>query len=91
MKLEAAELLRHLRTGGRWLQLAYPKARWLRDGAMRFSEWGQHTDGSGTPWAEWYDMDKVLALLAPAKLQPILYHEWHDNELYWRDLKLLGI
>jgi 2-polyprenyl-3-methyl-5-hydroxy-6-metoxy-1,4-benzoquinol methylase len=25
---ECAELLRHLKIGGRWLQLAYPKCRW---------------------------------------------------------------
>src|SRR6266851_10252751 len=35
LKPEYQELLRHLKVGGRWLQLAYPKARWVRDGRPR--------------------------------------------------------
>jgi hypothetical protein len=31
MKPEYQELLRHLKVGGRWLQLAYPKSLWRRD------------------------------------------------------------
>ena len=49
---EVAELRRHLKVGGRWLQLAYPKTRWVREGRLPFSQWGIMTDGPGTPWAE---------------------------------------
>ena len=32
LKPEYEELVRHLKTGGRWLQLAYPRSRWVREG-----------------------------------------------------------
>ena len=60
MKPELQELVRHLKAGGRWLQLAYPVARWEREGSPPFDVWGQMTDGLGTPWCEPYDVPKLL-------------------------------
>jgi carbamoyltransferase len=90
MQCEVAELVRHLRIGGRWLQLAYPEARWIREGGVPFSEWGKHTDGEGTPYCEWYDLPKLLRLMAPASFEPVFYLEWHNKDFNWFDLKLLS-
>lgn len=90
LKSEYQELLRHLKVGGRWLQLAYPKARWIRDKRPRFAHWGLVTDGPGTPWAEWYDLDKVLKMLAPARFDVVLYQEFHNNDFNWFDLLYRG-
>jgi SAM-dependent methyltransferase len=87
---EAAELVRHLKVGGRWLQLAYPKGRWEREGRPKFSRWGEVTDGPGTPWSEWYDPDKLLALLAPARFEAVFYTEWHGGDFNWFDLVYRG-
>jgi SAM-dependent methyltransferase len=86
LKPEYRELLRHLKVGGRWLQLAYPKNRWVRDGRPRFAHWGVVTDGEGTPWAEWLDPEKLLGILAPAKFDVILYQEFHNQDFNWFDL-----
>jgi SAM-dependent methyltransferase len=89
MKPEYQELLRHLKVGGRWLQLAYPFARWIRDGRPPFSRWGAFTDG-GAPWCEPYDLPKLLDMFAPAKFDVVLYQEFHDNEFNWFDLVYRG-
>ena len=49
LKPEYQELLRHLKVGGRWLQLAYPRSRWIREGREPFSKWGVITDGPEHP------------------------------------------
>jgi SAM-dependent methyltransferase len=90
MRDEVAELVKHLKIGGRWLQLAYPKARWFREGSPSFSAWGEMTDGEGTPYCEWYDLEKLLRLLAPAQFQPLLHYEWHNKDFNWFDLLLLS-
>lgn len=87
MKPEYQELVRHLRSGGRWLQLAYPKSRWIRDGRPSFEEWGPICDGPGTPWEEWYDLDKLLAMLEPVRFDVVLYREFHNNDFNWFDLR----
>ena len=87
---EVHELLKHLKIGGRWLQLAYPESRWVREGRPDFSEWGLITDGAGTPWAEWYDLDKLLAMMSPATFDVVLYQEFNDSEFNWFDLRYLG-
>ena len=89
LKEETTELLRHLRPNGRWIQLAYPKARWEREGRRSFETWGDCTDG-GAPWTEWYDLDKVLALLAPARFETILNLEFHNRDFIWFDLQRIG-
>ena len=91
LKPEYQELVRHLRVGGRWLQLAYPKSRWVRNGRPRFGHWGVITDGEGTPWAEWLDKEKLLGILAPAKFDVILYQEFHNQDFNWFDLLYHGM
>lgn len=86
MQAEAQELLRHLPVGGRWIELAYPQARWERDGRLPFDRWGERTDGPGTPWVEWYDLSKLRALLEPAKFEVVLYTEFHNSDFNWFDL-----
>jgi 2-polyprenyl-3-methyl-5-hydroxy-6-metoxy-1,4-benzoquinol methylase len=88
MKREVQELVRHVKIGGRWLQLAYPRKRWQNEGMPVFEKWGAVTDGEGTPYCEWYDMEKLLQLLAPAEFEPLFYYEWHNEEFNWFDLKL---
>lgn len=90
IKPEAEELLRHLKVGGRWLQLAYPRTRWLRDGSPSFGNWGEMTDGVGTPWAEWYDLPKLLTLLRPARFDIVLCQEFHESSFIWFDLLYQG-
>jgi 2-polyprenyl-3-methyl-5-hydroxy-6-metoxy-1,4-benzoquinol methylase len=90
IKPETQELLKHLKIGGRWLQLAYPKTRWLREGSLPFDRWGQATDGVATPWAEWYDLPKLLDLLYPARFQVVLYQEFHNSDFVWFDLLYEG-
>jgi 2-polyprenyl-3-methyl-5-hydroxy-6-metoxy-1,4-benzoquinol methylase len=87
---EARSLLRHLRVGGRWLQFAYPRGRWQREGKLPFSRWGESTDGVGTPWAEWYDVPKLLDLLAPGRFEVVLYHEFGGGAFNWFDLLYRG-
>ncbi len=90
MKPEYQELVQHLKVGGRWLQLAYPKSRWIRDGRPRFTHWGVVTDGEGTPWCEPYDLEKLLGMLAPAKFDVVLYQEFHNEDFNWFDLLYRG-
>jgi SAM-dependent methyltransferase len=84
-KGEVRELLKHLPMGGRWIELAYPKTYWIRDGKLPFNKWGAYTDG-GAPWIEWYDLEKLQKLLEPALFDVILYFEFHDNNFNWFDL-----
>ena len=90
LKPEYQELVRHLRIGGRWLQLAYPRSRWIREGRSAFSKWGEITDGPGTPWSEWLDLEKLLGLLAPAKFEVVLCQEFHGGDFNWFDLLYRG-
>src|SRR5687768_1943446 len=83
---ESAALVRHLKPGGRWIELAYPRERWERDGRPAFSVWGTMTDGEGTPWMEWYDLDRLLKRLAPATFSPILALNFHNDDFNWFDL-----
>ena len=86
MRVETTELVNHLKIGGRWIQLAYPKIRWERDGKLPFEKWGEKTDGEGTPWCEWYSLEKVLALLQPARFNPVLSFNFHNDDFNWFDL-----
>ncbi len=84
-RLEAQALLRHLPVGGRWIELAYPRARWEREGKMPFDTWGEKTDG-GAPWMEWHDVDKVKWYLSPARFEVVLAFEFHNSDFNWFDL-----
>jgi hypothetical protein len=90
MKPEYQELIRHLRVGGRWLQLAYPRSRWIREGREPFINWGTITDGPATPWCEPYELDKLLGMLSPAKFDVVLYQEFHNGDFNWFDLLYRG-
>jgi SAM-dependent methyltransferase len=79
-------LLEHLPVGGRWMELAYPRARWEREGALPFDRWGGKTDGENTPWAEWYDLAKIRAALQPARFDVVLSLEFHNSDFIWFDL-----
>lgn len=81
---EIAELGQHVVKGGRWLQFAYPRARWEQDGEPSFDVWGEITDGPGTPWAEWYDVEKVARFLGDGFV-PVFTCEWHDHDFNWLD------
>jgi SAM-dependent methyltransferase len=91
MKPEYQELLRHLKVWGRWLQLAYPRSRWIREGRPPFSKWGEITDGAGTPWCEPYDLEKVLSMFAPARFDVVLYQEFRNSDFNWFDLLYRGL
>ena len=82
---EAQELLSHLPIGGRWIELAYPEIRWVREGKMSFDHWGEKTDG-GAPWIEWYDLVKLRKRLSPAEFDVVLYFNFHNDDFNWFDL-----
>ncbi|MEX2287793.1 MAG: class I SAM-dependent methyltransferase [Planctomycetaceae bacterium] len=82
---EAQALLKHLPIGGRWIELAYPEERWLREGRLGFDEWGAKTDG-GAPWVEWYDIAKLERRLAPADFDVVLAFNFHHDDFNWFDL-----
>jgi SAM-dependent methyltransferase len=85
IRAEAQELLKHLKANGRWIELAYPRARWEREGRMSFERWGEATDG-GAPWVEWYDLSKLLAVLEPSQFAVVLHFEFHNGDFNWFDL-----
>ena len=84
---EALALLPHLVPGGRWIELVYPRERWLREGALPFEEWGKLTDGERTPWAEWHDVEKVKRRLFPAPFRTLLDFGFAADNYRWLDLQ----
>ena len=86
---EAQEILKHLPVGGRWVELAYPKERWEKEGRMPFDKWGKKTNG-GAPWIEWYDLEKMFMRLAPAKFDVVLYFNYHNDDFNWFDLRRIA-
>ena len=84
--LERRALTAHLKPGGRWLELTYPKTRWVRDGRLPFDQWGVRTDGIGTPWAEWYELPKLLHSLQPACFDVLFTCTQWDEQINWFDL-----
>jgi SAM-dependent methyltransferase len=87
---EALAALERLKPGGRWLELVYPRERWLREGAPPFEQWGRLTDGERTPWAEWHDIEKVRQRLFPAPFRTVLDFEFCSNNYRWLDLEYAG-
>jgi len=87
---EALDALGHLKPGGRWMELVYPRERWLREGAPPFEQWGKLTDGERTPWAEWHDIEKVRRRLFPAALRTVLDFEFCAQNYRWLDLRYAG-
>lgn len=87
---ECAAILKHLKPGGRWIELAYPRERWVREGSPPFSEWGKLTDGERTPWVEWYDMEKLKERLHPARLRPLLEYRFSSDSFVWLDAEVVS-
>jgi 2-polyprenyl-3-methyl-5-hydroxy-6-metoxy-1,4-benzoquinol methylase len=87
IKSEFTALASRLKTGGRFIMLAYPKSRWEREGSPAFSDWGKMTDGEATPWAEWYDLPKLLEQLAPHRFHVLMtFDNIANNDMNWFDL-----
>jgi phospholipid N-methyltransferase len=86
-KVEFESLASRLKVGGRFLFLGYPKERWIKEGSQSFAAWGKATDGDATPWAEWYDVDKLLSQLRPTEFETIMAFNYHDDDFNWFDLK----
>lgn len=89
-KEECAAVLPHLMPSGRWIELAYPRERWVREGSLPFDQWGRHTDGERTPWVEWYDFEKLKERLFPSRLLPVLDHRFHGDSYVWFDAQIAG-
>jgi SAM-dependent methyltransferase len=87
MQKECRAIVSHLKPDGRWIELAYPKERWIRDGELPFSEWGELTDGENTPWAEYYDLQRWSQRMAPEIFEPVLNFSYHDDDFIWFDMK----
>ena len=87
---EAQSALTKLKPDGRWMELVYPRERWLREGSLPFGDWGRVTDGERTPWAEWHDAEKIRSRLAPAAMRTILDFEFCSNNYRWVDLQRSG-
>jgi 2-polyprenyl-3-methyl-5-hydroxy-6-metoxy-1,4-benzoquinol methylase len=86
MKPEFAALVARLKPEGRFIMHAYPKSRWEREGEMPFEKWGEKTDGQGTPWAEWYDANKLIEALKPARFHLVYYCDWYRGDMNCIDL-----
>jgi SAM-dependent methyltransferase len=87
MKLEFDALVACLKPeSGRFIMHSYPKTRWEREGSLPFDKWGEKTDGEGTPWAEWYDADKLIDALKPARFELVYYCEYRQGDMNCIDL-----
>jgi hypothetical protein len=89
-KPEFEALASRLKIGGRFIALTYPKERWEHEGRKPFSEFGKGTDGPRTPWAEWYDVEKFMAQLAPNKFRVLLDFNFgpsRKDDFNWFDLQ----
>jgi len=89
--LQTRKLLKKLKPEGRWIELCYPKERWEREGALPFDQWGEVTDGKGTPWVEWYDLEKIQKRLRPGSFDALLAMNFHGGDFNWFDLKLKSL
>ncbi|MGI0487655.1 methyltransferase domain-containing protein [Pantanalinema rosaneae CENA516] len=83
---EVQALVKHLKPGGRWIELGYPEVRWEREGRMPFEHWGDKTDG-GAPWMEWKDLKKLQASLSPIEFETVLNLDFHNQDFNWFDLR----
>jgi hypothetical protein len=85
---ESIAIIEHLKKGGRWIELAYPHERWVREGKLPFQDWGKRTDGERTPWVEWYDLEKLKLRLHPWRLLPILQYRHESDSYVWLDCQV---
>jgi len=87
-RTESLDLLARLKPGGRWIELSYPYRRWLREGELPFADFGRSTDGERTPWAEWYDLEKLRRRLFPARTTALLDFSYASASYVWMDLRV---
>jgi SAM-dependent methyltransferase len=87
---ESHAIIQHLKPEGRWIELAYPRERWVREGSPPFQQWGRLTDGERTPWAEWYDIEKLKLRLMPWRIELIFDHLFQSDAYVWMDSRVLG-
>jgi len=88
---QLSKIVRQLKVGGIWLQLAYPINRWLqlRIGSDTFPSFGKSTDGEQTPWAEWYEPGKLIKVLeygGDIKMKLNWCGIYNENEFSWFEL-----
>ena len=86
-RVEALAALRLLKPRSRWIELAYPRRHWLRQGRQDFADWGGCTDGERTPWVEWYDAETIRHRLSPAPQRAILDFEFSGGNYVWWDFE----
>lgn len=87
IKPEFTALASRLKVGGRFIMLTYPKSRWQNEGSPDFSQWGKSTDGEATPWAEWYDVPKLLKQLMPCRFHVLMtFDNIANGDMNWFDL-----
>jgi 2-polyprenyl-3-methyl-5-hydroxy-6-metoxy-1,4-benzoquinol methylase len=78
---QMANISKYLEPGAKAVFLMYPKARWEHAGKPAFENFGISTDGEGTPWAEWYDEEKILKLVgADFTLDQSIPWGWNNIE-----------
>ena len=87
-RAETLHIVTKLKPGGRWIELCYPKERWICEGSLPFSQWGEVTDGEGTPWMEWYDIERLRNRFSPIRLKPIIALNFHENDFNWFDFEI---
>jgi SAM-dependent methyltransferase len=87
---ESAAILERLKLGGRWIELSYPRERWVREGSPPYQQWGRLTDGERTPWVEWYDVEKLKERLHPWRIEPIMERRFESDTYIWMDCRVLG-
>jgi SAM-dependent methyltransferase len=87
---ESHAIIQHLKPGGRWIELTYPRERWVREGSPPFDQWGRLTDGERTPWAEWYDIEKLKLRLHPWRIEPTFEHRHQSDTYVWMDSRVTG-
>jgi SAM-dependent methyltransferase len=85
---EVQAVLPHLRRPGRWLHFGYPKTRWTREGSLPFAEWGNRTDGPGTPWMIYHDREAIDYLFSPERYEVVFECEWHNSDFNWFDIRV---
>jgi SAM-dependent methyltransferase len=87
---ETAAIVERLKAGGRWIELSYPRERWVREGSPPYQRWGQLTDGERTPWVEWYDVEKLKERLHPWRIESIMERRFESDTYIWMDCRVLS-
>lgn len=97
---EANVLLKHLKPGGTWLQLAYPITRWLGGGRKHTPTftygWGGDNGKKLAPWTEWYSPGKFMSTHRPNGHR--FYEKWcgiigrnpHNPAFIWMEFTYRG-